>query len=100
MIQPEDLRAFVGGSQSDMEFITDCTIEAMLLVNAYCGSASVPDEVLDNCVLTTGSELFNRRNAPSGIAQFASLDGAPVRVALDPMRQTYAILDRYVVRGA
>jgi hypothetical protein len=99
MVEPEDLRAYVGGSQTDIEFITGCVIEAMLLVNQYVSNTTVPEEILDNAVLVTGSELFNRRNAPSGIAQFASLDGAPIRVSLDPMRQTYALLDRWVVRG-
>jgi len=55
---------------------------------------------LDNAYLQVGSELFHRRNAPSGIAQFSSLDGtSPVRVAKDPMTSVYPLLNRWVVNG-
>lgn len=99
MVTPEDLRAYVGGSASDLEFITECLVQATELVDAYVASTVVPESIMDNAYLQTGSEIFNRRNAPAGIAQFSSFDGAPVRVSNDPMRSTYALLNRWVVQG-
>jgi len=56
----------------------------------------VPPVVLDRAIKEVGSELFHRRQAPGGVAQFAGLDGAPIRVARDPMVSAYPILARHV----
>jgi hypothetical protein len=51
-------------------------------------------------ILECGSELFYRRNAPSGITQFATPDGqSAVRVARDPMVGAYPILAPYMAAG-
>jgi uncharacterized protein YuzB (UPF0349 family) len=90
MTTDQDLLDYVGGTQSDLEFVGKCLVQAIMLVNAYCIRTEVPEEVLDNAYLQVGSELFHRRNAPSGIAQFSSLDGtSPVRVAKDPMTSVW-----------
>jgi uncharacterized protein YuzB (UPF0349 family) len=101
MTTPEQLLDFVGGNQSDLEFCGKCLAQAQMLVNAYCiRTPEIPEEILDNAYLQVGSELFHRRNAPSGIAQFSSLDGtSPVRVAKDPMTSVYPLLNRWVVNG-
>jgi hypothetical protein len=100
MTTPEDLRQYVGGSQSDIDFLTDCNEQATLLVSEYVSGTNVPEAILDNAILQTGSELYHRRSAPAGIAQFASYDGQPpVRVSLDPMKSTYALLQKWVVAG-
>ena len=99
MVTAEELRVYVGGSASDIDYLQDCVDQAQALVDAYVATTTVPEEILDNAVLQTGSELFNRRNAPSGVAQFSAFDGQPVRVSNDPMRSTYAILNRWVVMG-
>jgi hypothetical protein len=100
MTTPEQLLDFVGGNQSDLDFVERCLAQAMMLVNAYCIRTEIPEEILDNAYLQVGSELFHRRNAPSGIAQFSSLDGtSPVRVAKDPMTSVYPLLNRWVVNG-
>ena len=101
MTTPEQLLDFVGGNQSDLEFAGKCVAQAIMLVNAYCvRTPEIPEEILDNAYLQVGSELFHRRNAPSGIAQFSSLDGtSPVRVAKDPMTSVYPLLNRWVVNG-
>jgi uncharacterized protein YuzB (UPF0349 family) len=100
MTTDQDLLDYVGGTQSDLEFVGKCLVQAIMLVNAYCIRTEVPEEVLDNAYLQVGSELFHRRNAPSGIAQFSSLDGtSPVRVAKDPMTSVYPLLNRWVVNG-
>ena len=101
MTTPEQLLDFVGGTQSDLDFCGKCLAQAIMLVNAYCvRTPEIPEEILDNAYLQVGSELFHRRNAPSGIAQFSSLDGtSPVRVAKDPMTSVYPLLNRWVVNG-
>ena len=93
-VTAEELRAYVAAPSSDLQFCDEVLTEANALVTAYVGSARIPVSVMRNAVLQTGAELFHRRNAPSGIASFAALDGAVVRVALDPMRSVYAMLDR------
>lgn len=93
----EALRDYVG--TTDDPFVDQCWDEALALVTAYVGSAVVPQVILDRATLEVGSELFHRRNAPNGVAQFASLDGAPIRVARDPMLGAYPILNRYLVVG-
>ncbi len=101
MVTSEDLLAYVGGTQGDLQWTDKCIVQAIMLVNAYCiRTPDIPQEILDNAYLQVGSELFHRKNAPSGIAQFSSLDGStPVRVAKDPMTSVYPILNRWVVNG-
>ena len=101
MTTKEQLLDYVGGTQSDLDFVEQCLAQAIMLVNAYCvRTPEIPEEILDNAYLQVGSELFHRRNAPSGIAQFSSLDGtSPVRVAKDPMTSVYPLLNRWVVGG-
>lgn len=99
MITVADLRAYCGAPSSDDAFLEQVLGEAQALISAHAGNNDVPQAVWDNCLRQVGSELYHRRNAPAGIAAFATLDGAPIRVALDPMRSTYAMLDKYVPRG-
>lgn len=94
------LMSYLGTSESDREFVGECLQQATTLINTYIGSAVVPEDIMNNALTQVSSELFHRRNAPSGIAQFSSLDGvSPIRVAKDPMTSVYPILRRYVVDG-
>lgn len=101
MVTVDDLKAYVGASNTDTDFLTTCLATAFDLVDSYIGSASanVPESVLDNAHLQVGSEMYHRRSAPSGITQFASFDGSAMRVARDPMASTYPMLQRYVLGG-
>lgn len=94
-----DLRGYVGAGDTDTDFVQQCWYEAEALVTRYVGEAAVPDAVLGRASLEVGSELFHRRAAPNGVAQFASLEGAPVRVARDPMVGAYPILNRFLPGG-
>ncbi len=102
---PEDrtiadrLADYCNATQGD-SFIAECAVDAEELVDHYIGEATVPPTVRDRAVLEVGSELYNRRNAPNGIAQFATPDAAPIRVARDPMVGAYPILRHYVGIGA
>lgn len=96
----EQARQYVGAAASDDGFLETCISEATALVARFVGSATVPDEIEGRAVLEACSELFHRRQAPSGIAQFATVDGvSPVRVARDPMVAAYPILTPYVGTG-
>lgn len=89
-----DFQAYVGTDETT--FPQTCLDAATALVSRYIGEATIPSAVLNQALLVVASEVYHRRSAPNGIAQFASMDGSPVRVAKDPMNPAYAILKPYV----
>ncbi len=91
-----DLKNYVGSSSTDDAFVTDCLAEATLLVNNFADANDVPASVMERAYLECGSELYHRRSAPNGIAQFSAFDGQPIRIARDPMTPVYSLLRRYV----
>jgi hypothetical protein len=96
----DDLKAYVGAPASDDAFVADCWTEASALVAKFVGTATVNADVLNRAKIECGSELYHRRSAPNGIAQFATLDGGTSqRVARDPMIAAYPILVPYVGQG-
>jgi hypothetical protein len=96
----DDLKAYVGAPASDDAFVEDCWTEASALVAKFVGTATVNADVLNRAKIECGSELYHRRSAPNGIAQFATLDGgSSVRVARDPMIAAYPLLVPYVGQG-
>ena len=95
----EDLKTYVGSKSDSDAYVTACFEEATELVDAFIGSATVPQIIRNRCVLEVGARLFSRRDAKDGLAQYASLEGAPVFVARDPMVGVYPILNRYMVIG-
>jgi len=96
----EDLKAYVGAVETDNEFVQECWDTAEDLIASYIRSTKIPAGVLKRCYLEVGSELYHRRNAPMGISQYASYDGAPIRIARDPLIGVYPLLNRYMVRFA
>ena len=95
-----DLKAYVGASSNDDAYVEECWNTSKDLVASYIASTKVPVGVLKRCYLEVGSELFNRRNAPMGISQYSAYDGAPIRIARDPLAGVYPLLNRYMVRFA
>jgi hypothetical protein len=91
----EQLQDYVG-TKEEGSYIEGCLSSATLLVNNYIKTAAVPANIKDQAILTAASELFHRRSAPNGVAQFASLDGNPVRIAKDPMNAVYPLLLPFV----
>lgn len=86
--------------EADAAFIGECVAEALGLVGQVVGTVtSVPTEIRDRAVIEVGSELYHRRQAPNGISQFATPDGAPMRVARDPMNAARAILGPFLPLG-
>ena len=91
-----DLQAYIGTDETG-DFINSCLAAGENLVDNYVGTiATVPTDIYDQGVLICASELFHRRSAPNGIAQFASMDGSPIRVGKDPMTAVYPLLLPYV----
>jgi hypothetical protein len=93
-VSAADLLAYVNGSATDNDFAEACLAEAIELVDLYVGTVVVPESIYDRAVKEVGSELFHRRQAPNGVAQFATPDAAPIRIARDPMVGAYPILNR------
>ena len=93
----EDLKSYVGATDSDDTFVESCWDQAENLVNNFADADDVPADLMLRAYLECGSELYHRRSAPNGIAQFTSYDGSPVRIARDPMTPVYALLRRYVL---
>ncbi|MCD5345054.1 hypothetical protein [Agromyces sp. S2-1-8] len=94
-----DLKAFVGASDTDDDFVSQCWDAASALVTQYVGTNTVPADIVDRATLEVGSELFHRRQAPNGLAQFAAPDGTPVRRPRDPMVAGRPILAPYLPLG-
>lgn len=101
---------YVGAPDADDTFVGEVTGEAAVLVVNFIGTAGVrepdgtgqgrvPYQVASRAIVEVASELFHRRNAPNGLAQFAGLEGAPVRVARDPMLGAYPLLTPFVGGG-
>jgi hypothetical protein len=91
----EEFQAYVGTDETT--FPQECLTAGSALVSAYIGEIdTVPVSVEDQAILIASSELFHRRSAPNGVAQFASFDGAPIRVAKDPLNAVYPLLVRWV----
>lgn len=87
------------GTDEDSDFIEQALDAGHALVDKYQGEAEVPDDLHRIAILMCASEIFHRRSAPNGIAQFASMDGSPIRVAKDPMGAVYPLLLPYVGYG-
>ena len=89
-----EFQAYVGTEETD--FPQECLNSGLALVERYIGEVdTIPASIEDQAVLIASSELFHRRSAPNGVAQFASMDGSPIRVAQDPMNAVYPLLMPY-----
>ncbi|MCI7551645.1 MAG: hypothetical protein PUK40_02120 [Actinomycetaceae bacterium] len=77
---------------------TQIAADAARLVTDYIGTATVPEEVAELAGLQVARELHTQMQAPGGIySGFA--DGAPVRLARDPLKPAYPLLASYVGGG-
>lgn len=108
-----DLKAHIGESSTEYDaLLTGHLAEAQALVDkfnvkyddvtlAYVVS-DAPQAIVDRAVKEVAADLWNRRNAPNGIAnqQFVGPEGpasAPIRIARDPMAPVYKLLGRWVM---
>jgi hypothetical protein len=90
------LQAYIGTDETG-DFINSCLTAGNAHVGNYIGEVdTVPNEIHRQAILICASELYHRRSAPNGTAQFASMDGTPIRVNKDPMVSVYPLLLPYV----
>lgn len=95
----------------ETDFVHRCADEAEELVNMWLKAHGIdrdywpfPDgdyewHVLIRAELEVGAELYHRKNTKNAVAQFASPDGSPVRIARDPMVAAYPLLRQLVGGG-
>ncbi|MGM7677577.1 hypothetical protein [Microbacterium sp. A94] len=87
-------------SEASSAYAGECWEEAEALISQHVGAASVPAVVLKRATLEVGSELYHRRKAPNGIAQFATPEASsPARIARDPLVGAYPLLAPWLGRG-
>ncbi|WP_455952502.1 hypothetical protein [Arcanobacterium haemolyticum] len=78
--------------------VATCARDAAKLVGDYIGAAPVPESIAVLAAVEVGRELFTRLGAPGGIySPFA--DSAPVRLARDPLKAAYPLLQCYMPGG-
>jgi len=94
----EEFKEYIGTTE-DSDFIEQSLDAGHALVDNYQGEATVPSDIHRIAILICASEIFHRRSAPNGIAQFASMDGQPVRMGKDPMTAVYPLLLPFVGYG-
>lgn len=95
----EELQAYIGTDETGT-FIESCLDGAIAHVGRYIGDVdTVPHDINHQAILICASELFHRRSAPQGIAQFATNEGTVARVSRDPMIAVYPLLLPYVGYG-
>ena len=88
------------GTKDASDFPQSCLTAGHALVTNYIGTVTtVPTEIHDQAVLKVSSELFHARNAPNGIAQFADVNGAAVRIGYDPLAPAYKLLRPFLGWG-
>ena len=97
----EDVADYVGSSPAE-PLLPLIHRTSLALIDRYLGprgKAKVPVDIYDNATLHLASELFARRNAPGGIASWASGE-VPVRLARDPMLSVIPMLAPFKGLGA
>ncbi len=81
------------GTTEEGDFIESALSAGNALVGRLIGEVdTVPNEVHNQAILIAASEIYHRRSAPNGVAQFAAFDGQPVRVAKDPLNAVYPLI--------
>lgn len=75
------------------DYITGCTQEAAELVAAHIAGVTVPDSIHERAIIETAADLFWRRNAQNGIAQFDNGEGLELmRIGADPLHAARILL--------
>jgi len=93
------LAQYVNAVATD-DFVTDCAAEAEALVTQHIGTVTgVPDKIKARAVLEVGANLYQRRQAQSGTGGLTDPEVTPHRVARDPLRPAYPILNPYLGPG-
>lgn len=95
------LKDFLDSQTEEDTFVESCWDDARLLLETATANAfrPVPDSLMDRMTLEVGSELYNRKSAPSGGSQYQTYEGGtfPVRSPRDPLTQVRPMLAMFVV---
>lgn len=95
-LDPAALRAFVGATEKDSAFVTECVAEADALIAKRVGDAPIPAPVRDRAVKEVAADLFYRRSARNGVAAFGGGGegggGEVVRLNRNPLAPAEPIL--------
>ena len=86
---------------ADAEYVADCELQAKEMVEQYISDngrsdKGVPESVKARAVLEVGADLFYRRQSRNGVAGLDGSDLGVVRIARDPMRAAYDMLNPYL----
>ena len=88
-------------ADEDADRILDAAVTATELVDYELdyavAPASIPSPVFNAAVVLT-VELYRRKDAPFGVTDAWSIDGASIRLSTDVMRSTRSMLAPYVSR--
>jgi hypothetical protein len=79
---------------TDPLWLEACVKEASSLVYQRLGSrvSRLTNLLLDRAIEEAAVVLYKRKDAPNGIAGFATFDGGAARVSLDPMTPVWPIV--------
>lgn len=97
----QTLAAYVKATDKDTAYVADCEEQAAAMVEQFMTEnlrtgATLPAVIQARAELEVGAELYFRRQARLGIAGLDSAEGAPMRIARDPMRAAYDLLTPYI----
>lgn len=102
-----DLATYVGLPSANA-LVDRCLAEAAALVDGFLTgetirfegqTVGVPWRLVDRAKLEVGAELYHRKNTKNAVAQFATPDGQPIRIARDPMVAAYPLLKPFMRGG-
>lgn len=97
MVNLDDFRAYIRDTRgADAPLERALSTGIALVDRAVSGVTDIPDAVMDQAYLIAASEIHARQEAPQGVSQFASADGAPIRLARDPLTPVYPIIQPYL----
>lgn len=97
MVTIDDFREYLGDNRGDDAPLERALSTGIALVDrAIAGVTDIPDSVIDQCYLIAASEVHARQSAPQGVSQFASADGAPIRISRDPLTPVWPIISPYL----
>lgn len=83
------LRDEVGVPEGDQQRIESALTRAEVYVNAAVGGATVPTQVLNDCIVSCAADLYNMRDARLGVMDVSGADLQPYRVSADPLRSVW-----------
>lgn len=78
--------------------VSQCAADAAQLVGDYIGANKVPESIALLAAVEVARELHTRLSAPGGVlSPFA--EATPIRLARDPMKAAYPLLNPYLPGG-